>query len=49
MQEGIRMASLTDIAAMKLNAITGSGTRLKDFAGIAYLSGYMPLAEMLDG
>lgn len=33
---------------MKLNAIAGNGTRLKDFVDIAYLSGYMSLASMLD-
>lgn len=48
MIEGIRMASLEDIAAMKLNAITGNGSRLKDFVDIAYLSGYMSLSSMLD-
>jgi hypothetical protein len=32
---------------MKLNAISGNGTRLKDFVDIAFLSGYMTLAEML--
>ncbi len=34
--EGIRMAGIEDIAAMKLNAIIGNGTRLKDFVDIAY-------------
>lgn len=29
--DGVRMASPDDIAAMKLNAISGNGTRLKDF------------------
>src|SRR5204863_3439319 len=29
--EGVRMVSLKDIGAMKLNAIYGNGTRLKDF------------------
>lgn len=48
MTEGIRFASIEDIAAMKLNAIAGSGTRLKDFADIAYLSAYKPLSSMLD-
>ncbi|MBV7530623.1 nucleotidyl transferase AbiEii/AbiGii toxin family protein [Chitinophaga sp. sic0106] len=47
-EEGVRMASLKDIAAMKLNAITGNGTRLKDFIDIAYLSAYLPLADMLE-
>jgi hypothetical protein len=46
--EGIRMATLDDIAAMKLNAISGDGTRLKDFIDIAYLSSTMPLSDMMD-
>lgn len=29
--DGVRLASLSDIAAMKLNAIAHSGTRYKDF------------------
>jgi hypothetical protein len=33
---------------MKLNAISGNGTRLKDFIDIAYLSSSIPLAEMID-
>lgn len=45
--EGVRLASLEDIAAMKLNAIVGNGTRLKDFIDIAYLSSYLSLKEML--
>lgn len=45
--EGIRIASLEDIAAMKLNAISGNGTRLKDFVDVAYLSGYMTLTDMM--
>ena len=35
--ENIRMASLEDIAAMKVNAISGNGTRLKDFIDIYFL------------
>ncbi|MGB8194724.1 MAG: nucleotidyl transferase AbiEii/AbiGii toxin family protein [Chitinophagaceae bacterium] len=46
--EGVRLASLEDIAAMKLNAIVGNGTRLKDFIDIAYLSSHLSLNEMLD-
>lgn len=46
--QGKSIASLEDIAAMKLNAIVGSGSRLKDFVDIAYLSGYMSLADMLN-
>lgn len=45
--ENIRLASLQDIAAMKLNAISGNGTRIKDFIDIAYLAEYMSLNEML--
>ena len=45
--EGVRLASLIDIAAMKLNAISGSGTRLKDFIDIAFLSERFSLNNML--
>lgn len=47
-EEGVRMASLKDIAAMKLNAITGNGTRLKDFIDVAYLSSSLTLADMVE-
>ena len=46
--EGVRMAAPEDIAAMKLNAITGNGTRLKDFIDIAYLSSPLTLSQMID-
>ena len=46
--EGIRLASMDDIAAMKLNAITGNGTRVKDFIDIAFLSSFVSLDQMLD-
>jgi hypothetical protein len=46
-EQGIRMYGLNDIAAMKLVAISDSGTRLKDFVDIAYLSTKMPLIQML--
>lgn len=45
--EGIRMLSLLDISAMKLNAIHGNGTRLKDFIDIYAMLEYMPLEDML--
>lgn len=45
--EGIRLASLEDICAMKLNAIAGNGTRLKDFIDIAWLSSRFSFNEML--
>jgi len=46
--DSVRMASPDDIAAMKLNAISGNGTRLKDFIDIAYLSSFMTLSQMID-
>ena len=42
-EEGIRMASLEDIGAMKLNAITRNGTRFKDFVDMYVLLSYRPL------
>lgn len=42
------MASLNDIAAMKLNAIIGNGTRIKDFIDIAYLSDTLSFSEMVN-
>lgn len=45
--EGIRMMSLEDIAAMKINAIVGSGTRVKDFIDIHYLLKQMQYGDML--
>ncbi len=46
LDESIRLASLEDIAAMKLNAIVGNGTRLKDFVDIAFLSSFLSLEQM---
>lgn len=45
--EGISLAGIYDISAMKLNAIAGNGTRIKDFIDIAYLSCKLSLSEML--
>ena len=45
--DGIRIASIQDIAAMKLNAIIGNGTRVKDFIDIAFLSSFLSLDDML--
>ena len=45
--EGIRMVSLKDIGAMKLNAIYNNGTRLKDFVDIYALLETFPLQELL--
>jgi Nucleotidyl transferase AbiEii toxin, Type IV TA system len=49
LEEGIRMASLEDIAVMKLEAITNTQNRLKDYVDIAFLSEHVPLAKMLEG
>ncbi len=42
------MAAPEDITAMKLNAITGNGTRLKDFVDVAYLSSSLTLLQIMD-
>ncbi len=47
-ENGIRMAGLEDIAAMKLNAIMGNGSRLKDYVDVAFLSSCFCLQQMLD-
>jgi hypothetical protein len=36
-EENIRMLAMSDIAAMKLNAITGNGSRIKDFIDVYFL------------
>jgi nucleotidyltransferase AbiEii toxin of type IV toxin-antitoxin system len=46
--EGIRMTGLRDIAAMKLNAIAGKGTRVKHFIDVAYLSSYLTPLQILE-
>jgi hypothetical protein len=48
LEEEVRMASLEDISAMKLNAIAGNGTRLKAFIDITYLSASLTLTQMVD-
>jgi hypothetical protein len=45
--DGVRIVSLEDIAAMKLNAIYGSGRRLKDFVDIYVLLEKFTLHQML--
>lgn len=47
-EDGIRLASLEDIGAMKLNAIGHSGQRLKDFIDIYFLLEYFPLKVLLN-
>ena len=44
---GIKMAGLKDIAAIKLSAVTGRGTK-KDFVDIYFLLQHFTLKEMLD-
>ena len=46
--EGIRMSSLEDIAAMKINAIAGNGSRIKDFVDIHYLLKEMSYEQIID-
>lgn len=46
-EENVRMVSLEDIGAMKLNVITDNGTRLKDFVDMYALLEHLPLREML--
>ena len=46
--EGIRMASLQDIAAMKVNAISGIGTRVKDFVDIYFLLRSMSFQAIIE-
>lgn len=46
LQEGLRMAGKRDIAAMKLNAIAGRGSK-KDFIDLFYLLEEFSLQEML--
>lgn len=46
--EDVRMAGIQDIAAMKLNAIAGNGTRLKDFIDIAYISSFITSTQIVE-
>lgn len=46
--ENIKMASIKDIAAMKLNAVAGNGTRVKDFIDIYFLLKKHSFSELID-
>lgn len=46
-EDGIKLISLEDIAAMKLNAIAVSGQRIKDFIDIYFLLQIYTIEEML--
>jgi len=43
----VRMLSAKDIAAMKLNAITGNGTRVKDFIDVYFLLEQFTVEELV--
>lgn len=45
--DGVRLESVPDIIAMKLDAVSHNGTRIKDFVDIAVLSAQYSLDEML--
>jgi hypothetical protein len=47
-EEGIIFLSLQDVAAMKLNAISNSGKRLKDFIDVYFLLEHFSLKEMIE-
>ncbi len=45
--DGVKMLSKQDIAAFKVNAITGSGTRTKDFVDLYFLLKEFTFAEII--
>lgn len=45
--EGIRMLSQNDIIAMKVNAIAGDGTRIKDFIDIYFLLKHHSFSDII--
>jgi hypothetical protein len=47
-EEGVRLASLYDIGAMKLHAIFQNGTRIKDFVDMYFLLEHHPLKTYLE-
>lgn len=47
-EEGITYLSKEDIAAMKLNAISNSGKRLKDFIDVYFLLEHFSLHQMIE-
>lgn len=47
-KEGVRLASLEDIGAMKLHAIFQNGTRIKDFIDMYFLLEHHPLKIYLE-
>jgi predicted nucleotidyltransferase component of viral defense system len=47
-EDGLRLASIPDIGAMKLNAIAHSGNRQKDFFDLYFLLEHYSLRSLLD-
>jgi hypothetical protein len=45
-EDKLRLLGLSDIAAMKLNAIAGNGTRVKDFIDLCFLLDRFSLKQM---
>jgi hypothetical protein len=45
-EDNLRLLGLSDIAAMKLNAIAGNGTRVKDFIDLYFLLDRFSLKQM---
>lgn len=48
LDENIRLASMKDIADMKINAVVGNGTRVKDFIDIYFLLKKYSFSELID-
>ena len=46
MEDGMRIASMADIAAMKMHVVINSGKRPKDFVDLAYLSMHYSYNEL---
>lgn len=46
--DGLSLLSIGDIAAMKLNAIAGNGTRSKDFIDVYFILKQLSIKEILD-
>jgi hypothetical protein len=45
-EDNLRLLGLSDIAAMKLNAVAGNGTRVKDFIDVYFLLDRFSLKQM---
>lgn len=47
-EEGVKLAPKPDLAAMKVNAITGDGTRVKDFIDVYFLLQEFTFGELIE-